>query len=248
MLRSLGIVDVAPSEAAGRMSAGRRLDGKPLLEWIVRRLTECQRLSGVIVLAPQSADSPDLRKAVPADVPLFFSDRPDPLSRFVAAVDEFPASEVVRVAANYPFIDPVLIDRLLTTATNHPEADYIGYCSRNGRPAVMSSLGVLGEWIRAKALRRAEQEAATPLEREHLSTYVCAHPEKFTLRLLPIPTELDRDDVRLTIRDEEDWEHTQAILDALGPDQLDYRRIASLFRQPCRRRRTEVSDQTARVI
>lgn len=241
MLKTLGIVDVRPTATMSRLIACRRLGGKPLFEWVVRRLTESQRLSGVIVLAPNVPQVEELRGLVPADVPLMVSSRPDPLSRFVAALDEYPAEEVVRVSADYPFVDPVLIDRLVTTAANHRDADYIGYCSRNGRPAVMSSLGVLGEWMRGKALRRAEKEAALPAQREHVASYLCAHPEKFVLRLLPVPVELDREDMRLTIRDEEDLEHTQMILESLGHDQLDYQRVASLLdQQPKLRRSMEV--------
>ena len=49
------------------------------------------------------------------------------------------------------------------------------------------------------------------------------------MRLIPIPVELDRDDVRLTIGVDEDWEHAQEILEALGPDELDWQRIANLL-------------------
>lgn len=249
MLRTLGIVDVRPTAPMSRLIACRRLGGKPLFEWVVRRLTESQRLSGVIVLAPQIPQVEELRGLVPADVPLHVSNRADSLSRFVAALDEFPADEIVRVSADYPFVDPVLIDRLVTMAANHRDADYIGYCSRNGRPAMMSSLGVLGEWMRAKALRRAEKEASLPAQREHISSYLCAHPEKFALRLLPVPVELDREDVRLTIRDEDDWEHTQMILESLGPDQLDYKRVASLMKQqPVLRRTVEVSNPAVSMV
>jgi spore coat polysaccharide biosynthesis protein SpsF (cytidylyltransferase family) len=58
------------------------------------------------------------------------------------------------------------------------------------------------------------------------------------LRLIPVPRELDRDDVRLRIDGEEDWEHTQTIFEALGPEHLDYHRVAHLLdHQPALRQR-----------
>ena len=66
------------------------------------------------------------------------------------------------------------------------------------------------------------------------------HPERFNIRLLPLPQELDREDVRLRIDGEEDWEHAQAIYDALGHEDADWdwRRIADLLdHQPALRRR-----------
>ena len=61
------------------------------------------------------------------------------------------------------------------------------------------------------------------------------------MRLLPAPSGLDRDDLRLTIESEEDWEHAQVIFEALGPEELDWQRIAGLLRgQPRLRQRMAV--------
>jgi spore coat polysaccharide biosynthesis protein SpsF len=250
MLHTLGIVEVRPGKtAASRLTASRRLGGKSLLEWVVRRMTESLRLNGVIVLAPRISETEELAELVPSDVPLLLTDHEDALSRFIAALDEYPADEVVRVVAEQPFVDPVLIDRLVTTAANHREADYIGYCLRNGRPAVSSPLGMLGEWMRAKALRQAAREAKDPASRQQPTAYFHSHPETFQLRLIPVPAELDRDDLRLTIGDEEDWEHTQAIFDALGPEHLDYSRIAQLLdHQPALRQRMAALNRTAAAV
>ena len=49
------------------------------------------------------------------------------------------------------------------------------------------------------------------------------------MRLIPAPVELDRDDVRLALDSAEDWEHAQLILDALGPENLEWQRIVSLL-------------------
>jgi spore coat polysaccharide biosynthesis protein SpsF (cytidylyltransferase family) len=64
-----------------------------------------------------------------------------------------------------------------------------------------------------------------------------AHPEEFTLKLLQVPVELDRDDVRLALETQEDWAHAEAVVDALGYD-LDWKDITQLLeRQPNLRQR-----------
>ncbi|MDZ7617457.1 MAG: hypothetical protein U1E05_10655, partial [Patescibacteria group bacterium] len=68
-----------------------------------------------------------------------------------------------------------------------------------------------------------------PADRKHVTRYIYSHPERFQLRLIPAPREIDRDDVRLTLSGDEDWEHTLAIYDALGPEGLDWQRIALLL-------------------
>jgi spore coat polysaccharide biosynthesis protein SpsF len=219
-------------------TACRRLGGKSLLEWVVRRLTDSLRLDHVIVLCPQVPAAQMLADMVPRGVPLLVVDKPDSLARLTAVLEQHPAEAMICVAAEHPFVDPELIDRLITTAANHPESDYIGFCSRNGRAAMASPLGMIGEWLRATALRQANAEARDPHQRNHVAGFLHSHPERFQLRLTPVPPELDRDDLRLIISGDEDWEHVQAIYEALGPELLDYQHIAGLLdHQPALRER-----------
>ncbi len=208
---------------------GRRLGGRPLLEWVIRRVTDCTRLDGVIVVA---SDTPELRAItdfVPLDVPIFFGTEADALGRFVRALEQYPARAIVRVRGDNPFVDPALIDRLVRTAETHPTCDYVSYLSADGRPAILSPVGVYAEWVRARTLRAAARAAKDPADRTQVTRYVYSHPERFQVRLIPAPPEIDRDDVRLTVDGEEDWEHALAIYDALGPDCLDWQRIAVLL-------------------
>lgn len=238
MVTTLGVVEVRRIADVPFPTACRRLGGKSLLEWVVRRMQDSLRLDRVVVLCPYVAQAQELTDIVPRDVPLLVIDKPDALARFSAALEQQPAEAMVCVAAEHPFVDPELIDRLITTAANHPEADYIGFCSRSGRPAMTSPLGMIGEWIRATALHDANLEARDPQQRSHVAGFLRAHPEQFQLRLTPVPQELDRDDLRLIITGEEDWENVQAIFEALGPEQLDYQHIACLLdHQPALRER-----------
>lgn len=229
MFNTLGIVQARLGSTRLKEKVARKLGGKSLLEWVVRRVTDCQRLDAVIVATGDDPAGRSLAELVPPDVPLFVGSETDVLSRFADALARFPAAAVVRVCADNPFVDPVLIDRLVRTADLHPECDYISYCSHSGRPAILSAVGVYAEWCRAEALLRANREATDPADREHVTRYLYSHPERFQVRLIPGPRQLDRDDVRLTVDLEEDWEHAQAIYEALGPEEFDWQRIAELL-------------------
>jgi spore coat polysaccharide biosynthesis protein SpsF len=237
MLKNLGIVQACFESGSKGGTALRKLGGKPVLEWIVRRVTECQRLDGVIVLTTDAPEDCLVAELVPRDVPVWVAPRQDALAMFVAAMERYPAEAVVRVRVDYPFLDPSLIDRLVTTADANPTCDYVGYCLRDGRPAICSPVGMYGEWFRAAALRRANRRAVAA-DRRDLTGYIYSHPEHFSLRLIPAPARIDRDDVRLTVDIEEDWEHALAIFDALGSEELNWQRIADLLdHQPAMRRR-----------
>jgi len=238
MLRTLGIVQACFRSRRFCRIIARKLGGQSLLEWVVRRVTDCTRLDGVIVVVCDRREHRCVADLVPADVPVFVGEQADALQRFAAALEKYPAQAAVRVRGDNAFIDPGLIDRLVTSAESQPNCDYASYCSRDGRPAILSPVGVYAEWFRSHSLRKAARAAKHPADREHITRYLYSHPEKFNLRLIPAPAGIDRDDVRLSVNEEEDWEHTLAIYDALGPEALDWQRIAGLLdQQPALRRR-----------
>lgn len=246
MINTLGIVHVPHGLGNARSKVGRRLGGKSLLELVVRRVTDCQRLDRVVVVSADQGNEASIRRLVPPDVAVFHGRQRDALARFAAAASQFDARSIVRICAHNPFVDPELIDRLVNTADAHPHCDYIGYRRADGRPAILSQVGLLAEWCSADALGRAEREAKRPADRELVTGYLFGHPETFTVRLVPLPPELDRDDLRLEVELEEDWEHAQVIYEALGTDEWDWRRVADLLdHQPALRKRMALLNRAA---
>lgn len=244
MLKTLGMVEACFRSPAARARASRRLGDQTVLEWVVRRATDCVQLSGVIVVAFES-DRSWLARLVPSDVPIFAARQPDLLGCLAAALAEYPAEAAVRIGAASPFVDPLLIDRLVIAAERHGPVDYVGYRSRDGRPAILSPAGVYAEWFRSEALRRAAHSASDPNDREQPTRFLYSHPEKFRIHLLSIPEQIDCEDVRLRIDLEEDFEHATAIVEALG-NEVDYYRIANLLRhQPGLRSRMAAINRRA---
>jgi spore coat polysaccharide biosynthesis protein SpsF len=231
---TLGVVEVQPAvEGLSLKSplagiARRRFGGKTLLEWVVRRVGDAQRLSQIVVLAGDDPLTRSLADLAPADVRSFVSRADDPLGRLADVVRKFPCDGVVRLSVSTPFVDPILIDRLITVASTCDACDYAGYRLSDGRQAVESKMGVFSEWCSAAAVVKADREARRD-ERQSATRYLYSHPEKFALQLLPAPAKLDRDDLCLAIHDEEDWEHVELILDALGPESLDWQYIMALL-------------------
>ena len=245
MLRTLGVVQACFTSQEYRRIASRRLGGKSVLEWVVRRVTDSMRLDGVIVVACDAVEHRFISDLVPLDVPVFAGTHADPLKRFSRALEEYPAEAVVCVRGDNPLIDPGLIDQLVATADAHPQCDYVSYCLRDGRPAILSPVGIYAEWFRTSALHKAARVAKRPADREGVTRYIYSHPEKFTIRLIPAPPAIDRDDVRLSVSNQEDWEHVQAIYEALGPEAIDWQGIAHLLdHQPALRQRMAVLNRS----
>lgn len=238
MLKTLGIVDACYGSSPARARASRRIGGKSVLEWVVRRATDSQQLDGVLVVTSGAAENGVVARLVPSDVPVFVGPKSDPLSCLRAALDEYRCESVVRIGSHFPFVDPMLLDRLVIDAEGHPDCDYLSYCCRNGQPAILAPVGLYAEWFRSKALQRVAKMTTAEPDRQSVTGYFYAHPEQFNLRLIPVPDAIDREDVRLTVDIEEDWENTLTIFEALGPEELDWQRIAELLdHQPALRKR-----------
>jgi len=246
MFKTLGIVQAPFSSPAFRIHSARRIDGKPMLEWVVRRVTESMRLDGVIVVADGAEGHAMNHQLVPADIPVFDRPAPDMLARFALAMEEFPAEAVVHIRGDSLFIDPGLIDRLIVAAESEgetagkavSECDYASYGGRDGRPAMLSPVGIYAEWFRTKALQRAHRAAVDRQDRVQIGRYIYSHNDKFKIRWIPAPDEIDRDDVRLTVANGDDWDHVLDIIDAIGAESLDWQGIARfLDHQPAMRKR-----------
>ena len=135
----------------------------------------------------------------------------------------------------YPFVDPDLIDRLITAAETS-SCDYAGFSFRGGRPVMQSKLGVFAEWCRTLAVQRASTGDRCCGSSRGNSLFVFA-ARSVSHHMIAVPPRLDRDDLRLAIDDEEDWEELRPS-DALGRESLDWQYIAALLdRQPTMRAR-----------
>lgn len=241
MAKTLGIVELADSPNARLPGswplAARRLGGQSLLEWLVRRVTESTSLDKVLVLVdPRCADFASER--LPPGVAVHAHAESDPLARLAAVARGCDCDSVVRIVAGHPFIESALIDRLVNSARHRSQCDYVAYMAPYGRSALFAQLGMIAEWCRASALERADREASEAADRDEPTRFLFTHPDRFQLRLLPLPATFARRDVRMAIVSDEDWEHAQAIFAALGPDRLEWSRITELVDgQPAMRER-----------
>lgn len=240
MSQTLGVVDVPfvrTSEARTLRETlpGRRFAGVSLLEWVAQRITDVQGIESVVVLlGPEHAE---LETLAPPGSETLISQRPDGLGRLAELCDAHRPDAIVRVCVDAPFVDPQLIDQLISTAAGGG-CDYATYCSRDGLSAIQAELGMVAEWTTADAVMQANQSVGDLASRIGCTRAIWSRPDLFRLRFLPLPSALDREDLRLTVTCEEDWEQVHQIYEALGRDELDWQRIAGLLQdQPEMRRR-----------
>ena len=241
MLQTLGIVKGALLTGKQRRHLARCLEGKSVLEWVVRQMTDCQSLSGVIVLADAGGEGDVVRTLTPSDVPVFSAAAPDTLGLLLQVLDRFPVESCVFIGADWPFVDPTLIDQLVRTAELEANCDYAAYQFTNDVFSVGRPYGLFPEWYRATSLRKAARKLDDQVHRQLPGSFFLDNQDKYVVELLPAPSGLDRDDVRFSFDDERDWDNIVELHDAMGLEVLDCHKMSGLLGSAIHRRELVVS-------
>ena len=230
MSKTLGIVKGTLLTEKQRRHLSRRLAGKSVLEWVVRQLTDCQLLDQVIVLTDKTENHEVVRRLTPTDIPVFASEKETTVSCLVDVLEHHPADSCVFIGADWPFLDPMLVDQLIRTAVEATApCDYAAYQFMNEYFSAGRPFGLFPEWYRAISLLIAVEQAEDEVHRQLPGCFFLDHQASFEVELLPAPTGLDRIDIRFICDQEDDWENILAIHDALGTEDFNWRKLSNLL-------------------
>lgn len=129
------------------------------------------------------------------------------LSRFTGISEKHNYDSLIRVCADNPFLETEHIGKLIEEGRKNPDVDYISFAFPDGTPTIKSHLGLFTEYVKSSALKRVEDCTEEKLYLEHVTNYVYSHNDSFSIKLLPLPENLQsRKDIRLTLDTKEDFE------------------------------------------
>jgi len=130
----------------------------------------------------------------------------DVLARYGAAIRRFSVNEVVRATGDNPLTSARLARDIIAAhrAQGSDLSHYLG---------VPWGSGV--EVVTAEALLEAERDARAADEREHITTYLYRHPERFRVLEPSAPAYADAKDCRVTVDTPSDLEEVRRIFAAL---------------------------------
>jgi spore coat polysaccharide biosynthesis protein SpsF (cytidylyltransferase family) len=230
MLKTIGIVKGTLLTEKQRRHLARRLEGKSVLEWVVRQMTDCELLNGVVVLAEEGANGEIVRQLTPIDVPVFSSSARDTLSLLQQTFEHFPADACVFIGADWPFLDPTLVDQLVRAAELEPNCDYAAYQFTNEIFSAGRPYGLFPEWYRSNTIRKIATRIDDQVHRQLPGSFFLDNQKKFNIELLPVPAGLDQqNNVRFTFDDEADWDTILELHEALALEVLDCQKIGRLI-------------------
>ncbi|WP_203236419.1 cytidylyltransferase domain-containing protein [Methylobacterium crusticola] len=220
-----------------RTSSGR-LPGKVLrpilgLPMILHQIARVRRARSLdrLIVATSTDPSDDHLAAVlaGAQVAVHRGALDDVLGRFAGALAALApgAGTVVRLTADCPLADPDVIDATVA----HHRAAGAAYTSNCLHPSFPDGLDV--EVVGAEALRLADREAVLPSEREHVTPFIRARPERFAAAEWRSPRDLSH--LRWTVDTPGDLAFVTAVYERLHPADPDFGSeavLALLDREP----------------
>ncbi len=194
--------------------------GRPMLGFMLDRLADLAVDHLVVATSTLSRDDPIEAVARDAGVAVVRGCEADVLARFATALDEFPATDVVRLTADCPLTDPAIVEAVVA----RHRATGAAYTS-NVLPRTFPK-GLDVEVIMADALRTAAVEAVDPVEREHVTPFVQRRPERFRLANLRAPAPLGRE--WWTVDTAADLERVRSVVARVGNPRASWTEILAL--------------------
>ena len=180
------------------------LNGIPMLQYQVDRVVKSKLIEQVVVATstlPQDDEIATFCKK--NNIAFFRGSENDVLSRYYEASVEYKADIIVRLTADCPLIDPAVIDMTIGLFTKN-SLDY----SVNTVPPATSCFpdGSDVEVFSIQALERANQEATSKEDREHVTFYFWKSEEKDTFKIAQLGNHENWSKYRFTVDYPEDYE------------------------------------------
>jgi spore coat polysaccharide biosynthesis protein SpsF (cytidylyltransferase family) len=170
------------------------IEGRPMLLHIVDRLLAANGPDLVgVATSDQESDSPIRALAEEHDIPVFAGSEDDVVDRFLRAARHFDAEAVVRVTGDSPFVDPEVVDRLVSAYRTRGEM--VACVSNHDPPSY--PLGLDAEIYPTATFDRLWNDITDPFWRDWFAIYMRKRPAKFPI--LNVGYREDLSHIRLTV-------------------------------------------------
>lgn len=199
------------------------LAGKAVLQRVIERVGASGAFDEIVVATTvRSIDDVAADHAARYGATVVRGDEDDVLSRYGLAAEASRADAIMRITADCPLIDPEVLAAMVDRFSAG-DADLVSNCVHRSFPR-----GLDAELFSRAALDTMLAEAVTAPQREHVTPFLYAHPERFHIVSHEWPEDLS--DYRLTLDTPEDFELLDHIFNATpDPDAIRLAEVVALL-------------------
>lgn len=155
------------------------LHGKPIIEWVIRRVQNSKLLDDIIVAIPVSEDNDVLAKYITElGVKVYRGSESNVLNRFYESVKHEDAIYIVRICADNPLIDGNEIDNLI----NFYQENSCDYAYNHIPRDNLYPDGLGAEIISFELLKDMNEIVTLQHHKEHCLSYIWDNKEKYIIK------------------------------------------------------------------
>ena len=188
----------------------KRVNGIPLIKYQVDRVEKSKLIDKVVIATSKSKKDDQIVSFCEVNNICFYrGSESDVLSRYFSAAIEYNADIIVRLTADCPLIDPIIIDNTVNLF-NQSKVDY----TSNTSPPETSHFpdGSDVEVFSINALKRANDEAISQADREHVTFYFWKDAFKNGFQTTQLSNAENWSKYRITVDYPEDFEVVKRII------------------------------------
>lgn len=152
------------------------LDNNPSIFYTINQLKHCKSIDKIIVAITKNHEDDIIDKYVRSiGIDVFRGDSDDVLSRYYNCAKTYSLSDILRITADCPLIDPLIVEKGISLFLGN-SYDYV----TNTFPRTFPD-GNETEIFSFKALDTAYSNSILPSEHEHVTPYFRNNKEKFKI-------------------------------------------------------------------
>jgi spore coat polysaccharide biosynthesis protein SpsF len=175
------------SRLPGKMM--EKLNGQTLMEWVIHRTKKAKNVDEVVLATSKKAIDDILEKvAIECNCQVFRGSESDVLGRYAATSKKYEADVVVRICADRPLVDPMLIDQAIDVF-NRSSADLV-YNHISSKDQWWPR-GFGAEVLSAKDLIDLDNNVTDEFEREHVTLHMWNNTGKYELLAARCPPSIN---------------------------------------------------------
>ena len=203
----------------------RIIGNQPMLWYSTHRLSKSSMIDHVVVATSNNSSDDDVfRFCKSKNFNCFRGDLDNVLSRYYFAGLTYQADIMVRITADCPLSDPLLVEHGIELFQKNA-TDYLSNTVKRTYPR-----GFDFEIMTFDALKKAYLCATKGFEKEHVTPYIWkTHPEQFRISQITQPN--DYSSFRITVDTQEDFEVMKILIEQYKADQLNYNQITTILQK-----------------
>jgi glutamate-1-semialdehyde aminotransferase/spore coat polysaccharide biosynthesis protein SpsF (cytidylyltransferase family) len=202
----------------------KRINGKSILEILVTRLKKSKKIDGIIVACPNTpSDKKIINECKKLNIKYFQGPEENVLKRFFLAAKKFKIKNIIRITADCPFVDPMMLDEYVSIF--HTEK--CDYLSNTITPTYPDGFDI--EIFNYKSLKERYFSKNIQHEKEHV-TYGIMNLKKYKKHNISLKQDYSK--LRLTLDTKEDFIFIDKIFKKFNYDFLiSFEKIINFYKK-----------------